>query len=186
MLYNSAQQVLQYGHGQSVAKEDSAAVKWLAVIGTREATGEMRRDVSERVRRAVGDGCGIVTGGSTGVDTVAMMAAMQYGGVLRVYLPIALADYEKRLRERAEQGKCLPDDAEQTIMTLKQLKTRDASALVEPDDFTELTPEAFYTRNEQILQLADAVVAYHLKGNATASKLPAGTLLTAERARELG
>ncbi|MGB3023694.1 MAG: DNA-processing protein DprA [Candidatus Saccharimonadales bacterium] len=171
---------------KAVADMNGTVMKWLAIIGTREATSEMRRDVSERVRRAVGDGCGIVTGGSTGVDTVAMMAAMHYGGVLRVYLPIALADYEKSLRERAEQGKCLPDDAEQTIATLKQLKTRDHSALVEPDDFTELTPEAFYARNEQILQLADAVVAYHLKGNATASKLPAGTLLTAERACEIG
>ena len=37
-----------------------------------------------------------------------------------------------------------------------------------------------------VLRDADVVAAFHLTGNATASKLPAGTLLTAQRARELG
>ncbi len=161
-------------------------MKWLAVIGTREATPQMRSDVAGRVLRAINDGWGIVAGGSTGVDTVAMAAAMKYRGTVRVYLPVALDLYEPLLMARAQAGKCLEHDARLTIATLKQLKIRDPSALVEPDDFTELTPEAFYARNEQILQLADAVVAYHLKGNATASKLPAGTLLTAERACEIG
>lgn len=171
---------------EAVANADCVVVKWLAVIGTREATSEMHRDVCERIRRAMGDGCGIVTGGRTGVDTVAMMVSMHYGGALRVYLPIALADYEIRLRERAEQGKCLPDDAEQTIATLHELRLHDASAIVEPDHKRSLTPEAFYARDEHILNVADTVAAYHLTGNTTASKLPAGTLLTAERAREIG
>lgn len=161
-------------------------MKWLAVIGTREATPQMRSDVAGRVLRAIKEGWGIVTGGSTGVDTVAMAAAMKYRGTVRVYLPVALDLYEPLLTARAQAGKCLEHDARLTIATLKDLKTRDPSALVEPDDFTELTPEAFYARNELILRDADEVAAFHLEGNATASKLPAGTLLTAQRARELG
>lgn len=160
-------------------------MKWLAVIGTREVTAEMRQDIDERVRQAVAEGWGIVSGGSTGVDTIAMIAAMKYGGVMRVYLPIEYTAYAKSLRERATQGKCLPADAEATIALLDELRSHDSAAVIEPSDMTALTPEAFYARNEQILQLASRAVAYHLEGNATASKLPAGTLLTAQRARDL-
>lgn len=160
-------------------------MKWLAVIGTREATAEMRRDIDERVRQAITEGWGIVSGGSTGVDTIAMIAAMEYGGVMRVYLPIEYTAYAKSLRERAAQGKCLPADAEATIVALDELRSHDPSAVIDPSGVTTLTPEAFYARNEQILQRAGRVVAYHLEGNATASKLPAGTLLTAQRAQEL-
>lgn len=146
----------------------------------------MRSDIVGRVQRAIKEGLGIVTGGSTGVDTAAIAAAMKYRGMMRVYLPVPLELYAPLLMARAGAGKCLEHDARLTIATLKDLKARDPSAVVEPHDVTELSPEAFYARNELILQLADEVAAYHLEGNATASKLPAGTLLTVARAHELG
>ena len=122
-------------------------MKWLAMIGTREATAEMRQDIDERVRQAVADGWGIVSGGSTGVDTVAMIAAMRCSGVTRVYLPIEYTAYAKSLRERAAQGKCLPVDAEATIAALDELRSHDPAAVIDPSDMTTLTPEAFYARN---------------------------------------
>lgn len=161
-------------------------MKWLAVIGTREATQQMRSDVEERVRLAIRGGWGIVTGGSTGVDTIAMNTAMKYGGAVRVYLPVPLEVYVTNLRDRAKQGKCLAEDAKQTILILHKLKQHDRSAVVEPADTVVLSPEAFYARNELVLCLAECVAAYHLEGNATASKLPAGTLLTVERAHTVG
>lgn len=161
-------------------------MKWLAVVGTRETTEKMRRDIAERVQAAVRDGWGIVTGGSTGVDTIAMIVAMQCGGAVRVYLPIALDDYATNLRERAQLGKCRTEDAALTIDVLGELKMSNPQAVFEPAHAGELTPAAFYARNELVLQTADMVAAYHLEGNTTASALRAGTLLTVDRARELG
>ncbi|MFZ1812780.1 MAG: DNA-processing protein DprA [Candidatus Saccharimonadales bacterium] len=160
-------------------------MKWLAVVGTREATEEMQRDISERVQAAVRDGWGIVTGGSTGVDTVAIMVAMQCGGTVRIYLPIALDDYATNLRERAQLGKCRAEDAALTIDALRELKMSNPQAVFEPAHTGELTPAAFYARNELVLQTADMVAAYHLEGNTTASVLRAGTLLTVDRAHEI-
>lgn len=161
-------------------------MKWLAVIGTRETTPEMRRDIEVCVRDAVAEKWRIVSGGSTGVDTIATMTALKYGAPIRVYLPVPMEMYTDNLRERARAGKCLAADAEQTITHLSELRDHDANMVVEPNNATELTPEAFYARNERILQHADRVAAFHLTGNATKSQLPAGTLLSVQRARELG
>ncbi len=160
--------------------------KWLAVIGTREATPAMRRDIYEYVNTAVGEGYGIVSGGGTGVDTVAVQAALDAGAPVKVYLPVKLALYATLLRERAVAGKCVPEDAEETIRQLDWIED-DAPSYIEADDsFDELSPEAFYARNARILRLANRVVAFHLSGNATASTRIAGTLKTAEEARLAG
>ncbi len=161
-------------------------MKWLAVIGTREATPQMRRDVERRVQEAAEQGWGIVSGGSTGVDTAATMAAVACGAKARVYLPTSLRTYEDSLLRRAGEGKCVAADAEETISHLYTLTEYDPKAVIEPAEATDLTPEAFYARNERILRKAARVAAFYLEGNATASKLPAGTLLTVERAHELG
>lgn len=161
-------------------------MKRLAVIGTREATEQMRRDVTARVKAAVRDGWGIVTGGSTGVDTIAMIAALQHGGDVRVYVPVSLERYKTDLLARAEAGKCRRTDAKETIAVLDDLKAHHPTSLYEPDQTVVLSPEAFYARNELVLCDAAAVAAYHLTGNATASTLRAGTLLTVERAQAMG
>lgn len=161
---------------------------WLAVIGSREANHEMRQDITRIVDRAIDEGMMIVSGGSTGVDTVATMAALEAGGAerLRIYLPTEIGIFVAGLQARVLQGKCLVEDADVTIAHLLNLQEQNPDAIVGSPNHDRLSPEAFYERNEQILALANRVVAFHLHGNVTASHLIAGTARTVGRARELG
>ena len=102
----------------------------------------MRRDIDVCVQDAVAKGWGIVSGGSTGVDTAATLTALKYGASIRIYLPVPISIYTNSLRERARAGKCLAADAEQTITHLRELRSRDADVVIEPSEPTALTPEA--------------------------------------------
>ncbi len=163
--------------------------EWLGVVGTRELTVDVGRDVHLYVERAVRSGSSIVSGGGTGVDTMAIKTAIELDvtpGRLRVYLPVQLARYAELLLLRAEAGKCLVGDAEETIAQLQLLRARDEECVVDGDGFTELTPEAFYARNQRILDLASRLAAFQIRGNPTASKLIAGTAYTVQLAHERG
>lgn len=59
-------------------------MKWLAVVGSRYVTPEMRRDIKRYVTQKVADGYGIVSG------VVLALTPMQYGWLWKQELILAV------------------------------------------------------------------------------------------------
>lgn len=155
--------------------------KWLAVVGSRVATEEMKRDIRRDVNQALKDGWSIVSGGSTGVDHEAALAVYDAGLArqrLRLYLPLTLDAYVAGFRQRVRDGKADSADTEQMVELLSALRGIDG-VLRDDTPFYRLTPDAFYFRNRQIIEQADKLIAY-------IDKHSIGARDTAERARRIG
>lgn len=156
--------------------------KWLAVIGSRKIDAAMERDIREAVELALEDGWSIVSGGSTGADCVAARTVYESGLAterLKLYLPLNLELYAAGFRQRVARGVADADDTEQMIALLKTLQIEAPQVIHDDSDLTELTPQAFHRRNDQILACAERVLAFRC-GKST------GTDATISKARRRG
>lgn len=157
-------------------------MKWLAVIGSRYVTPEMRRDIGRYVTQKVADGYGIVSGGGTGTDTYAVRMALEAGidtSRVKLFLPGSVEKYSDELRRRALQGKCEGNDAEETICQLRSLVGDASNTLVCPAKAEMIDARAFHARNRRIVSYADELVAFRLGQSR-------GTTYSIERARQKG
>ena len=157
-------------------------MKWLAVVGTREVNDMIRRDIEQFVRQKIVEGCGIVSGGATGVDHEAARLAYEYGlGVarFRIFLPVKLELYCQALYDRAAVGKCRQDDAVATVALLRDIARNRPGVIRDTTEFTEVNAESFHARNCQIVVLADELVAFRVNNSL-------GTTFTIDQAREKG
>jgi len=157
-------------------------MKWLAVVGSRYVTPEMRRDIKRYVTQKVADGYGIVSGGGTGTDTYAVRMALEAGidiSRVKLFLPGSVEKYSDELRRRALEGKCKSDDAEETIRQLHSLASNTLDILFYPGDIETIDARAFHARNRRIVSCADELVAFRLGQSK-------GTTYSIERARQKG
>ena len=155
-------------------------MKWLAVVGTREVNDMIRRDIEQFVRQKIVEGCGIVSGGATGVDHEAARLAYEYGlGVarFRIFLPVKLELYCQVLYDRAADGKCRQDDAIATVALLRDIAKHRPGVLCDATDFNEVNADSFHARNCQIVDLADELVAFRVNDSR-------GTTFTIDQAQE--
>lgn len=157
-------------------------MKWLAVVGTREVNDTIRRDIEHFVGQKIADGCGIVTGGATGVDHEAARLAYENGldaSRLWIFLPVELGMYCQALYDRAAAGKCRQDDAIATIALLRDIARSRPGVIRDTTEFTEVNAESFHARNCQIVALADELVAFRVNDSRD-------TTFTIDQAREKG
>jgi len=134
--------------------------RWLAVAGSRIVGDIVCRDVERDVTAAIDAGWGIVSGGSTGVDTVAMRVAYEQSAPQRIFLPIRLDDFCVALTERAAAGKHRVDDVRETIQLLYQVRDAEPSSICDDTPFSAVDEESFWARNRRLLDVADELLAY--------------------------
>ncbi len=157
-------------------------MKWLAVVGTREVNGTIRRDIEQFVGQKITEGSGIVSGGATGVDHEAARLAYEHGleaARFRVFLPVELELYCQALYDRAAAGKCRQDDAVATVALLRDIARNRPGVIRDTTEFTEVNAESFHSRNCQIVDLADELVAFRVNDSR-------GATFTIDQAREKG
>lgn len=157
-------------------------MEWLAVVGSRYTTPKMRRDIGRYVTQKIADGYGIVSGGGTGVDTYAVQIALELEidpRRVRVFLPATVDRYSDELRQRALEGKCKSDDAEETIRQLHSLASHTLGTVLYPEDVETIDARAFHARNRRIVSYADELVAFRLGQSR-------GTTYSIDRARQKG
>jgi predicted Rossmann fold nucleotide-binding protein DprA/Smf involved in DNA uptake len=155
---------------------------WLAVVGTREVTSKIRRDIARNVTGKIKDGCSIVSGGATGADHEAAKIAYELqlpAWRFRIYLPVTLDAYCDSLQARAKAGKCRPKDARETIALLRRIRRVRPGVIYDETPFSEVNTESFHARNELIVVLADELLAFRADHSA-------GTTFTIERAQAKG
>lgn len=157
-------------------------MKWIAIIGTREVTPEIRRDMEREVGRVIAAGDGIVTGGATGADHEALRIALGagYDGTrLRVYLPTDRETYCTALVRRAREGKHRPDDVADTVELLRRVAAEDPGVIHDATPFGAVSAESFHSRNDRIVNHADGLLAFRID-------MSAGTTYTIDHARRQG
>ena len=157
-------------------------MKWLGVVGTREVNDAIRRDIETCVGQKIAAGYGVVSGGATGADHEAARLAYAAGldaEKFRIFLPVELRAYCRALLERAEAGKCNPDDAKETIELLEKIACERPGVIFDKTDFTTVDERSFHARNLQIVDLADELVAFRVAHSR-------GTTFTAEQAKQAG
>lgn len=154
---------------------------WTAISGS-------WRDPPERVlaevRAAVGEllvaGHGVVTGGALGVDFAATETVLEAGlatGHLQVLLPTDLATYRAHYRRRARGSVITTAQAEALAAQLEQVAAADS--LTEGPADLVVDRDAYYTRNQRVIEAADELYAFRVNRSA-------GTGDTIARARAAG
>lgn len=142
-------------------------MEWVAISGSwRQSSPELENDVRSHVSGIMREGNGIVTGGALGVDYVATAEALLHDARaerIKIILPTTLDIYKKHFRARALEKVITQEAAEMLISQLEHVKEVAPSA-IEEMDFTVCDPETYHARNGRVIELADALVAFHVNG----------------------
>ncbi len=157
-------------------------MKWLAVIGTRMVNDKICSDIEQFVGNKITTGCGIVTGGATGADNEAARLAYELGldkDRFRIYLPIELKAYSQALLERAKRGKHRIKDVDETVELLELIARERPGVIHDKTKYDKLDTESFHARNQQVVALADELVAFRVNKSA-------GTSFTIQQAEKKG
>ncbi len=165
-------------------------MKWIGISGGwRKTTPKIERDVRKIVSEIMKCGDGIVSGGALNVDYIALDEALEYDTKakrIKIYLPTTLEKYAEHYRKHAFLRNITSKQAESLVSQLTRLKQINPKALIEnPDtDFTEENKkDKYYKRNQKVVDVADELVAFHIK---TKDSYDLGTMDTVERARNKG
>jgi len=141
-------------------------MKWIAISGSWEKTNKnVESDVRREIRRIIGEGNGIVTGGALGVDYVATDEAIKNNpglDKLKIFLPVTLVLYAKHYRKRAQEGVITSDQAEMLIAQLKEVQKRNPSAINENKTYTVVNIRTYYERNTAVIKASDELNAFQV------------------------
>ncbi len=165
-------------------------MKWIGISGGwRKTNQKIENDVRGVVSEIMQRGGGIVSGGALNVDYIALDEALKYDKEakrIKIFIPTTLEKYTEHYRKHALLSNITSEQAENLINQLTRLRRVNSQALIENPDtnFTEENKkDEYYKRNQKIVDLADELVAFHIK---TKDSDGLGTMDTVERAREKG
>lgn len=154
---------------------------WIAISGSwREPPERVLADVRGAVEQLLAAGHGVVTGGPLGVDFAATAQVLEAGLAatrLQVFLPTDLATYTAQYRRRARQGVITTAQAEALADQLERVAA--AEALTEGPAGLTVDRDAYYRRNQWVVDAADELYAFRVNRSG-------GVGDTIDRAREAG
>lgn len=130
--------------------------------GWKEINEQVRNDVHASVSEIMARGDGIICGGALGVDFEAVQAALEIdpnADRIQVLIPSELAYYILDLEKDVENGLATKEAVHALIAQLTLLQDR--GALIEGFE-TVLSKETYFRRIDDIIESADALVAFHI------------------------
>jgi len=140
-------------------------MKWALFTGTWKLTNKkVEEDVRSEVRNVLAQGCGIVTGGATGVDYFAMDECMQLypdGSRLKVIIPAILKSYIVDYRTNWCIDHITQDTITELESILERIKKVNPDALVEMQNDT-ITQEHYNLRHDEEVKLSNEVYAFQV------------------------
>jgi hypothetical protein len=143
-------------------------MKWIGIAGSwRKSCPELQVDLDREVSLALQAGNGIVTGGALGVDYQAINLALKHtpdGSQLKVFLPTTLQIYATHYRKRAGEGVITRSQAEALIYQREIVNNLDC--LIVNTEHSELNKTAYYSRNTEVMNASDALLAFQVNGSA--------------------
>lgn len=144
-------------------------MQWVAISGSwRKFDEKVEKDVRETVREIILRGDGIVSGGALGVDYFATDEAMEINleaDKIKIFLPVTLEIYAKHYRKRADEGVITHSQLDELIAQLSKLKKMNPNALIENHANIVVDTAAYYERNNQVIEAADALEAFQVNGS---------------------
>ena len=159
--------------------------KWTAISGSwAYATKKEEKDVRSIVRKTLVKGGGIVTGGALNVDSFATDEAIKFDPNcyhIKIFLPTTLKVYSKHYRKRAKEGVITQKQAEDLIAQLQFIFKANANALIENKNNKVVDKNAYFQRNQDIVEAADELITFHV-----IESTGGGTLDTIEKAKKRG
>ncbi len=154
-------------------------MKWVAISGSgRGITDQIEKDVRDTVHKIISSGDGIVTGGVLGVDYISTDEVLALKAVeqIKVCLPSTREIYLKHFKERKDVSE---DESKLLENQLHNLYTLNPNAIIELQNISEVTKDAYEKRNDLVLSHADKLIAFQVNNSK-------GTQYTIEKARDLG
>ncbi len=165
-------------------------MKWIGISGGwRKTNQKIENDVRSVVSEIMQRGDGIVSGGALNVDYIALDEALKYdkgAKRIKIFIPTTLEKYAEHYRKHALLKNITSEQAENLISQLTKLRRINSQALIENPNtkFTEENKKGeYYKRNQKIVDLADELVAFHIK---TKNSDGLGVMDTVKKARERG
>lgn len=156
--------------------------KWLGVIGSRLITETIEQEIIKLVTEKMKSGNSIVTGGAPGADFIAARTALNIdpsGERIKIFLPTEQKIYMNYFNDRVSEGKITEPEITRLSLLLDKIKITNPDSIIENNNFTTANASSFHNRNNQIVDLADELLAFSVNNSS-------GTAYTIEKAKEKG
>lgn len=140
-------------------------MKWIGITGSRQTNENVEKDVRFHVSDFMEQGCGLVAGGSWGVDSIALDEALKNDPVaerIKIFLPTSLETYSKHYRKRAAEGAIETEESENLIKQLEDLQKINPESLKENSQNTEVDRKSYFERNGLIVANSDEMIAFQV------------------------
>ena len=159
-------------------------MKWIIFTGTWKLINqEVENDVRQAVRDVISLGNGMVTGGATGVDYIAMDEWLKHDKEckkLRVFIPANLDNYINDYYKNWCHDPITKDDIEKLEKVLRDIQSVNQACLLEmKHDGGDITQNHYDLRHNEEVMFADEVHAFQVN-NST------GTQDTIDKAEKFG
>lgn len=158
-------------------------MKWILFTGTWHlCTEEVAKDVREQALKVLNEGNGIVTGGATGVDYVAMMEAMKFdpnGKRLQICLPTNIDNYILDYHTNWIKDLVTHEVVEELKLCIEDLNGSSPENIHTLPYDNEITQDHYDMRHNVEVELSDEVYVFHVNNSH-------GTGDTVEKAKEAG
>jgi hypothetical protein len=163
-------------------------MRWYCVSGSwRRLNGAVTDAVRRRVSEIMRSGDGIVSGGASGVDAVALDEALRHDSAarrIRIFIPATPERYFHHLLASGSRARYTrPEDAAPLVARLRELRRRNPDALVGNAADRQIDQTAYYGRNTAEIEAADALLAFPVRNELTASRGTWDTIRKAHRRR---
>lgn len=155
---------------------------WIGITGSRKINEHIERDVRFNVRKSMKEDNGLVAGGASGVDWVALDEALKIDSTasrIKIYIPTTLDIYAAYYRKKASEAAIESIRAESLIRQLEDLQKTNPVALKESAHNRAVNAESYHERNSFIVRDADELLAFQVNNSE-------GTQDTIEKARAKG